>query len=117
MTEEKFTNEITYDDGWQNVSCPEYSAPIKPEEDNKEENLPPQKPKNQHNTQVLVTAQLIICIIIALAALIIKTIGGDFYTSARDWYYTELNKSIIAEESEDTQKLSEIFGTATNDEI
>lgn len=73
--------------------------------------------KKSHNTQVLVTMQLIICLLLALAAFVIKTVGGDFYTAARQWYYGELNKSIIAENTPDDYNLSEIFGTATDDEI
>lgn len=46
-----------------------------------------------------------------------KTVGGDFYTAARQWYYGELNKSIIAENTPDDYNLSEIFGTATDDEV
>lgn len=77
----------------------------------------PEKRKKSHNSQVLITAQLIICLLIALAAFIIKTIGGDFYADTRQWYYGELNKSIIAKDIPDDYKLSEIFGTATDDEI
>ena len=120
MTEENFTNEITYDDGWQSASCPEYSPPAhaKTEEKSpKKTELPPQKRKKSHNTQVLVTMQLIICLLLALAAFVIKTVGGDFYTAARQWYYGELNKSIIAENTPDDYNLSEIFGTATDDEV
>ena len=113
MTEENFTNEITYDDGWQSASCPEYSTPAHTET----EELPPQKRKKSHNTQVLVTMQLIICLLLALAAFVIKTVGGDFYTAARQWYYGELNKSIIAENTPDDYNLSEIFVTATDDEV
>ena len=79
--------------------------------------LPPQKRKKSHNTQVRVTMQLIICLLLALAAFVIKTVGGDFYTAARQWYYGELNKSIIAENTPDDYNLSEIFGTATDDEV
>ncbi len=120
MTEENFTNEITYDDGWQSASCPEYSTPAHTEtEEESPQNteLPPQKRKKSHNTQVLVTMQLIICLLLALAAFIIKTVGGDFYAAARQWYYGELNKSIIAENTPDDYNLSEIFGTATDDEV
>ncbi len=118
MKEENFTNEITYEDGWQNVSEPEYSHAVADENDveSQEEEQQP-KPKKTHNSQVLITAQLVICILIAIVALIIKTIGGDFYSFAREWYYSELDKSIIAEGSAQDYKLSEIFGTATEDEV
>lgn len=49
LTEENFTNEITYDDGWQSASCPEYSTPAHTEtEEESPQNteLPPQKRKN-----------------------------------------------------------------------
>lgn len=118
MTEEKFTNEITYEDGWQSASCPEYSTPAHHEEETESvSDYAKKKEKKAHNTQILVTAQLIICLLLALAAFVIKTVGGDFYTAARQWYYGELNKSIIAENNPDDYNLSEIFGTATDDEV
>ncbi len=120
MTEEKNTNEITYDDGWQNVSYPEYSAAVEDEEREKDDDenlLPPKAPLKPHKTQILVTVQLVICVIIAIAALLIKAVGGDFYKSVREWYYTELNKSIIAESNGDGYSLDEIFGTASDDEV
>lgn len=118
MTEENFTNEITYDDGWQSASCPEYSVPANAETESADTmEAAPKKRKKSHNSQVLVTMQLIICLLLALAAFVIKTVGGDFYTAARQWYYGELNKSIIAENTPDDYNLSEIFGTATDDEV
>ena len=121
MTDEKNTNEITYEDGWQDASYPEYSTPASNSESDeileKEAEKKPEKAEKHRNAQVLVTAQLIICILLALAALIIKTIGGDFYSDARQWYYGELNKYIIAESSGEDYSLSRLFGTSTDDEI
>ena len=118
MTEENFTNEITYDDGWQSASCPEYSVPANAETESADTmEAVSKKRKKSHNSQVLITTQLIICLLIALAAFIIKTIGGDFYANTRQWYYGELNKSIIAKDIPDDYNLSEIFGTATDDEV
>ena len=121
MTDEKNKNEITYEDGWLDASYPEYSTPTGNSESDEIQEKEPEKnserAKKHRNTQVLVTAQLIICILLALAALIIKTIGGDFYSNARQWYYGELNKSIIAESSGEDYSLSKLFGTSTDDEI
>lgn len=117
MTEENFSNEITYEDGWKNVSEPEYSYSVKNDDTEPQKENPQLKPKKTHNSQVLITAQLVICIVIVIVALIIKTIGGDIYSFASEWYYSELNKSIIAEGNAQDYKLSEIFGTATEDEI
>lgn len=41
--------------------------------------------------------QLAVCIIIAAAAFVIKTIGGSFYENIRNFYYTNINNSVITE--------------------
>ena len=61
--------------------------------------------------------QLIICILIALIAFIIKSFGGELYAVAREWYYSQLNNSVIFDDKNGNFNLSEIFGNSTEDEI
>ena len=116
MNEEN-KNSITYDEGWESVTNCEYpvvgSANLEePEEDKKQKE---KKKKDNSPKQLLITIQLILCILIALAALVIKTIGGDFYASSREMYYSSLNNSAIFDNS-DNFNLNKLFGSATEDE-
>lgn len=53
-------------------------------------------------TELLTICQLVLCIIIAVAAYVIKNIGGDLYKNVREYYYTNLNNSIIIDMEKDT---------------
>lgn len=117
MNEEN-KNSITYDEGWESVTNCEYpvvgSADLEENDDNVK-----QKVKNKKDTspkQLLITIQLIVCILIALAALVIKTIGGDVYAAAREMYYSSLNNSAIFDNSYNFD-LNKLFGSSTQDEI
>lgn len=118
MNEEN-KNSITYDEGWESVTNCEYpvvgttNTEINDDESIK---LKEQKKKENSPKQLLITIQLIICILIALAALLIKSFGGDFYASAREVYYSNLNNSAIFDNS-DNFNLNKLFSSATQDEI
>lgn len=116
MSEEK-RNKITYDENWQSVSYSEY--PVTAHSENMESNLSGEKKikdKNDSSKQLLITIQLIVCIIIALTALVIKSFGGEFYELSKNWYYSNLNDSAIFDNRNDFN-LDNIFSFATSDEV
>ncbi len=125
MTDDK--SKITYDEGWQSVSSSEYPKMVADFDGNNysekeyysansDDNMPQAPKKHSLPSQLLITIQLILCIIIALLALILKGVGGDTYSAAHDWYYSNLNNSAIFDDKSvfDIQKL---FSNATKDEI
>lgn len=117
MNEEN-RNTITYDEGWEFVTNCEYPVVGAENIENDDENIKQKAPKKNDNSpkQLLITIQLIICILIALAALVIKTVGGDFYAATREMYYSNLNNSAIFDNS-DNFNLNKLFGSATQDEV
>lgn len=121
MSEEN-KNQITYDENWQSVSHSEYPETVidgidgDDESIDKTENEIPRKKNNGHN-QLLVTIQLIICILIALSAFVIKSFGGQIYQTVQTWYYSQLNSSIIFDNSSDNLSFDKLFSSSTNDEI
>lgn len=118
MNEEN-KNSITYDEGWESVTNCEYPVVgTTNTEINDDESIKLKEEKKKENSpkQLLITIQLIICILIALAALLIKSFGGDFYASAREVYYSNLNNSAIFDNS-DNFNLNKLFSSATQDEI
>lgn len=110
---------ITYDDDWRSVSTAEYAQINNSPENGEENNEPAHKPKKKKSDspkQYLITIQLIVCILIALAAFALKAIGGDIYVAAREWYYSNLNSTVIFTGGDNHTDLSKIFSGSTADE-
>ncbi len=116
MNEEN-KNAITYDDDWKNVSQQEYPQVVGYESDNnnKDELKEPVKNKKIGNSQLLITIQLVACILIALSAFVLKSFGGEIYSNVRNWYYSQLNNSAIFD-TESIFDLTKINGISTDDE-
>lgn len=120
MSEEN-KNQITYDDDWKSATQPEYpqiadySDDIPESADNQKSKI--QKKKKDLPKQLLITIQLIICIIIALAALVLRNIGGDVYETVREWYYSQLNSPVIFDDNSNDFGLDKLFGSASKDEV
>ena len=118
-------NLITYDENWQNVSEPEYPVLVdeysRAEDSNAEDDekdgkkaKPPKKQSANH--QLLLTIQLIVCLVIALAAFALKGIGGELYETVRTVYYDALNSQAVFEDGSGFDVNSFLSG-ATADEI
>lgn len=111
---EDHINEITYDENWRSVSESEYPVRAADTEEEEPERAPkPNKPDVP--MQYLLVLQLIVCGLIALAAFVIKGIGGDFYAEARQWYYSQLNNTLISD-GRSGFDLSSAFTQSTPDE-
>ena len=91
---------ISYDENWQDVTAPEYPVILEPSgyDDPQEEPAKRERRKREAPKQLLLTLQLTACVLLGLAALVIKGIGGELYQTVRDWYYTQLNRSAVFEE-------------------
>lgn len=69
--------------------------------DNSEEFVPdeelPKKPERDRNSprETVLVFQLTVCILLAIAAYVIQSIGGELYENVREFYYSNLNNSII----------------------
>ncbi len=124
---DEYKNNITYDDDWKSVSTAEYAKVYTEhsqddENDNDIENngrkiKKQDKKKSSYPKQYLITIQLIICIILALAAFLLKGFGGEVYAAAREWYYSNLNSSIIFDIGSKEINLDNLFSGATADEV
>ncbi len=113
-------NTITYDEGWESVTESEYPVVASQNfgEDNSEESVNPKavKKPNDSPKQLLITIQLIVCILIAIAALLIKTFGGEFYADVHQKYYSNLNNDAIFGEDENFN-LNDFLKASTDDEV
>ena len=111
---EENRNSITYDDNWQSVSeseVPVILDPTQTSEDDAAEPKPVAPPK-----QLLLTLQLVICLLTALAAFVLKSIGGELYQTAHEWYVSNLNNTAIFDGRED-YNLGILTEKATADEV
>lgn len=53
------------------------------------------KAKKAISGQLLVKIQLIVCLVLALAAFGIKSFGGELYTFVNNWYSEQMNTSLV----------------------
>lgn len=113
-------NTITYDDDWKSVSYSEYPKTTEDfdSSEKEEKSLSPEKniAKKDSPRQLVITVQLVCCILIALAAFLLNLFGGEVYAATRDWYYSNLEKSVIFDTGDNKIDLSNLFG-ATSDEV
>lgn len=121
MTEDNNNrNTITYDDDWKSVSYSEYPKTTEDFDSSEEEekSLSPEKniAKKDSPKQLVITIQLVCCIIIALAAFLLNLFGGEVYATTREWYYSSLEKSVVFDTGDNKIDLSTLF-TATSDEV
>ena len=103
---------ITYDENWQSVSYSEYPKPISPEPEKDDE---PKKQRGKFPKQYLLTAQLVVCVLLGLAAFALKSIGGEAYGAIREWYYSELNSAAVFDPDSGFD-INTLLGRATSDE-
>ena len=119
---EENINEITYDENWQNVSEPEYITAVASDnsEEYDEEPLQNNEVKEEHRKNgtkpILISIQLALCLAVAAAAFVMKSIGGELYDNVRKAYYTELNRELVFDEKHKFD-LNTLFGKATADEV
>ena len=85
-------NNISYADGWKNASEPirrkVTEATPKPIE-------PKNKKKTKGSKPILTIIQISICLLIVLAAYVLKTFTADLFKDIKKTYYAEINNEII----------------------
>ena len=113
-------NTITYDDDWKSVSYSEYPKTTEDFDSSEEEEKSLSSEKNiakkDSPKQLVITIQLVCCILIALAAFLLNLFGGEVYAATREWYYSNLEKSVVFDTGDNKINLSNLF-TATSDEV
>ena len=109
MDNERYDN-IEYEENWQNVPVTraepfngdeEYFSDydenddISYETDEYQNNPPAFRKKENSVPQPVIKLQLILSVIVILGLFLMKSLGGDFYDSAKKWYFENLNKSLV----------------------
>lgn len=87
-------SEIIYEEGWR-----ENTSDFSADSGTPEDELPPMsEPESEKESKLLlVTVQLIICIILALAVLLLKVTNSALYRGFMDYFNDELKKPVISQ--------------------
>lgn len=101
-------DEIIYEEGWRESAPPAETekVPIDEAEPEKEQK------KQDGSKPLLISIQLVLCLITALALFLLKSMDSDFYRDFMDFYHDELNKPVISQGVFDTVDISKLFGGA-----
>lgn len=98
---------IEYNDQWESVPVAR-AEPIHidpDDEDFYQENEDYQEPinekskrkiKEKSSPQPVLKMQILLAILLLATAFILKFLGGEVYTTAKEWYFTNLNNSLVA---------------------
>lgn len=105
MTEDFYGGE------WKSVDEPQ--LPVTALEHEEEVEAPPKR-RLAFPKQPVLTLQLVICILLGLAAFGLKSIGGEAYSAARNWYLTQLNDTAIFQ-SDRFFSLTGLFGSTPDE--
>ena len=96
-------NEIIYEEGWRDNSLhPDIGDVIEESPENTEEKPDGTKP-------LLISIQLILCLLIALVLFLFKTMDSGYYDAFMDYYHEELEKPVVSRSTFDTYDLSRLF--------
>ena len=85
-------SEIIYEEGWRD-RLPDKDDEL-PEEPLGEEQLP--EPERGSGA-FLLTVQLVVCIIVAIALLLLKSMDSGIYKGFSEWFLDELKKPVISQ--------------------
>ena len=96
-------NEIIYEEGWRDNSVhPDVEDDTVVSTENTEEKSDGSKP-------LLISIQLIVCLLIALVLFLLKSMGSGYYNAFMDYYHEELEKPVVSRGTFDAYDLSRLF--------
>lgn len=90
-------NEIIYEEGWR-----EASPLVKTDEEKPLDEIQPPadqtREENDRSRPLLISIQLILCLLAALVLFLLKTMDSEGYHQFMDYYHEELQKPIVSQE-------------------
>lgn len=88
-------NEIVYEEGWRETApVVNETVPI----DEAEQNPAPVQTEREDSKPLLITIQLVLCLLAALVLFLLKAMDSEGYYSFIDYYHEELQKPVVSEE-------------------
>ena len=68
------------------------------EKDNETNYQKPKKKPKKVSTRLLTIIQITVCSIIVVTAIFVRLFGGNAYSVMKNWYFQNVNNSIVADE-------------------
>ena len=94
-------DEIIYEEGWREAAAPpEEATPV----DETQPHQPVKKP-----TPLLISIQLVLCLIAALVLFILKAMDSEAYCAIMTAYKTQMARPVISQEFFDTMDVSRLL--------
>jgi len=94
-------DEIIYEEGWREVQPPdEEAAPL--------DETPPPEPVRR-SAPLLISIQLVLCLIAALVLFILKAMDSEAYRAIMTAYKTQMARPVIAQEFFDAMDVSRLL--------
>lgn len=98
-------NEIVYEEGWHDAA-PAADVEEKPVD----EQEPQPEERREGSKPLLITIQLVLCLLLALALFLLKTMDSAVYRDFMSYYREELQKPIVSRGVFDDADLGRLFG-------
>lgn len=116
MAEKKYNDRfdnITYEKGWQRAGDTMMYTPAPKQDKEEPEIIKNNKEKKKHGrpARLLLIVQLALCILLTIAVLVFKYVGGENYNKFKTEYLSYYNNSMITTPSENLLDMSELFET------
>lgn len=97
-------DEIIYEEGWR-----ESSPPAEVEKIPVDEALPDIAEKKPGSRPLLITIQLVLCLLLALILFVLKSMDSEAYHSFIDHYHDELQKPVVSQGVFDALDVTRLF--------
>ena len=104
-------SEIIYEEGWRE-SAPliKQITPGNPPEEEPAEGFGQQGEKPAHESKpLLITIQLVLCLLAALVLFLLKAMDSEGYYSFIEFYHEELQKSVVSQEVFSSADVGRLF--------
>lgn len=99
-------NEIIYEEGWRE-SAPVVNNDTPIDEEPFESKAPTEE--RERSKPLLITIQLILCLIAALVLFLLKAMDSEGYYSFMDYYRAELQKPIVSQDVFESADVTKLF--------
>lgn len=103
-------SEIIYEEGWHEAApLMETQIPLDEIEPKEEEKVEPR----ETSRPLLITLQLVLCLLAALVLFLLKAMDSGFYHDFMDYYHEELNKPVVSQDVFGAMDISRLFANDT----
>ncbi len=98
-------SEIIYEEGWRETAPSAEAEPL-PVDETPAENT---AEKHTETKPLLISIQLVLCLLLALALFLLKSMDSEIYHDFIDYYHDELKKPMVSQGVFDTLDVTKLF--------